>query len=173
MQLQQTKPLRKAQQPTPRLTFLPLLSEDAPAAAAWVTGGPANPQISGLVKFYPTPYGGALVEAEFFGLPNLSTPGSADYYALHIHEFGDCSDSFRHTGDHYNPASRPHPFHAGDLPPLLSNQSYAWTAFYDKRFSINDIIGRSVVLHTHRDDFTSQPSGDSGTKIGCGVIRAI
>ena len=53
----------------------------------------------------------------------------------------------------------------------MANQGYAWESFYDKRFRIADILNRSVVIHQHRDDFTSQPSGDSGIMIGCGVIR--
>lgn len=44
-------------------------------------------------------------------------------------------------------------------------------AFYDKRFKIEEILGRSVVIHAMPDDFKTQPSGDSGMKIGCGVIR--
>ena len=55
--------------------------------------------------------------------------------------------------------------------PLLGNQEYAWTACYDKRITIPEIIGRSVIRHAMPDDFTTQPSGASGTKIGCGVIR--
>lgn len=66
---------------------------------------------------------------------------------------------------------RPHPDHAGDLLPLMGNQGYAWSAFYDKRFTLDEIIGRSVIIHSGRDDFSSQPSGDSGTKIGCGTIK--
>lgn len=161
------------QQITPRLTFIQLLSANSPQAVAWVTGGPDYPQISGLAKFYDTPYGGTLVECEFFGLPNIAVQNSSAYYAMHIHESGDCSDSFMHTGEHYNPTARPHPSHAGDLLPLLSNQGYGWSAFYDKRFRVKDIIGRSAILHAHADDFTSQPSGNSGSKIACGVIRAV
>ena len=157
---------------TPRMTFVNVLEKNKPRAVAWVTGGGSNPQLSGLVKFYDTPYEGVLVEAEIFGLPNVSAEGSSDFYGMHIHEFGDCSDSFAKTGVHYNPADLPHPEHAGDLIPLLGNQGYAWTSFYDKRFSVDDIIGRSVIIHARRDDFTTQPSGDSGDKIGCGVIRA-
>lgn len=163
----------QTQQITPRLTFIHLLENNAPQAVAWVTGDSLNPQISGLVKFYDTPYGGTLVEAEIFNLPNIALQNSSAYYAMHIHEFGDCSDSFQHTGSHYNPTSMSHPSHAGDLPPLLSNQGYAWSAFYDKRFLIRDIIGRSVIIHALTDDFASQPSGNSGMKIACGVIRAV
>lgn len=156
---------------TPRMTFSDLLEDNEPAALAWVTGDNAAPRLSGLVKFYNTPYGGVLIEAEIFGLPDIGIPGSSDFYAMHIHENGDCSAGFTRTGDHYNPSGSPHPSHAGDMPPLLANQGYAWLAFYDKRFSVKDIIGRSVVIHSRRDDFTSQPSGDAGAKIGCGVIE--
>jgi len=158
-------------QPTPRLAFVQQLGDHRPQAMAWVRGGAAYPDISGLVKFYDTPYGGILVEAEVFGLPNVTTPGSSDFYGMHIHEHGDCSDNFTHVGGHYNPAGSPHPQHAGDLLPLLGNQGYAWSSFYDKRFQVRDILGRSVIIHAHRDDFTTQPSGDSGPMIACGEIR--
>ncbi len=156
---------------TPRISFTQLLRYEYPKATAWVRGNYQNPQLSGLVKFYQTPYDGVLVEAEFFGLPKSSEENSGNFFAMHIHEFGDCSDNFTRTGDHFNPTAKPHPFHAGDLLPLLGNQGYAWTAFYDKRFTIDDIIGKSVVIHEGRDDFSSQPSGNAGNKIACGEIR--
>ncbi|HBA67969.1 MAG TPA: superoxide dismutase family protein [Lachnospiraceae bacterium] len=157
---------------TPRLTFVRILEKNCPAAVAWVTGKGAYSELSGLVKFYRTPYDGVLVEAEIFGLPNIATQGSSDFYAMHIHENGDCSGSFEKTGGHFNPSDSFHPAHAGDMVPLLGNQGYAWTVFYDKRFTIDDIIGKSVIIHSGRDDFTTQPAGDSGEKIGCGVIRS-
>lgn len=155
---------------TPRLTFIHLLDRDRPQAVAWVKGSEAYPELSGLVKFFTTPYGGVLVEAEIFGLPNAGTEASSDFYAFHIHEEGDCSDNFAKTGGHYNPTDKPHPGHAGDMIPLMGNQGYAWMSFYDKRFTVPEIVGRSVVIHSRRDDFISQPSGDAGEKIGCGVI---
>ncbi|MBQ7840124.1 MAG: superoxide dismutase family protein [Lachnospiraceae bacterium] len=156
---------------TPRTTFNQILENNKPAATAWVTGNSANPQLSGLVKFFDTPYGGILVEAEIFGLPDVSEVGSSNFYAMHIHENGDCSQNFIHTGNHYNPTDQLHPQHVGDMPPLLANQGYAWLSFYDKRFQLKDVIGRSVIIHAHPDDFMTQPSGNSGDKIGCGVIR--
>ncbi len=158
-------------QMTPRISFTQLLRYEYPQAVAWIRGNSENPQLSGLVKFYQTPYGGVLVEAEVFGLPNITDENSSDFYAMHIHEFGNCSNNFSQTGNHYNPSMQLHPSHAGDLPPILGNQGYGWISFYDKRFTVNDIIGKSVVIHSNRDDFTSQPAGDSGTKIGCGEIR--
>lgn len=159
------------QQTTPGSVFSYILSHHTPDALAWVHGKSADPAISGLVKFYETPQGGILVEAEFFNLPEANAPDSSPYYAMHIHENGDCSDNFSKTGEHYRLPGQEHPFHLGDLPPLLSNQGYAWTAFYDKRFNLQDILNRSLVIHSGADDFHSQPSGDSGRKIACGVIK--
>lgn len=159
------------QEPTPRIVFADLVEDNKPQAMAWVRGGALAPQLSGLVKFYETPYGGVLVEAEVFGLPDIMISGSTNFYGMHIHQNGDCSNDFQNTGEHYNPSGGLHPNHAGDLLPLFSNQGYAWMAFYDKRFSIPEILGRSVVIHQQADDFTTQPSGNSGAKIGCGVIR--
>jgi len=156
---------------TPGASFRYVLSNQNPEAMAWVRGGTAFPGISGLVKFYRTMQGGVLVEAEFFNLPNISIPGSSSFYAMHIHENGDCSGNFSRTGGHYGAPGSLHPNHAGDMPPLMANQGYAWTAFYDKRFSIEDILGRSVVIHQGPDDFRTQPAGASGSMIACGQIR--
>ena len=160
-------------QMTPGISFSELLSRKRPDAAAWITGNVQNPRLSGLVKFYRTDYGGVLVEAEIFGLPNIEKAKAGSFYAMHIHQFGDCSGDFSKTGEHYNPENNLHPSHAGDLLPLFGNQGYAWSAFYDKRFTINEIIGKSVIIHSDPDDFTTQPSGNAGTKIGCGEIRRI
>ncbi len=161
------------QNPTPRDIFTNILRTYNPSALAWVQGSPAAPSLSGLVRFYDTPYGGVLIEAEIFGLPNIVSPGSSGFYAMHIHDYGDCSNHFMNTGGHFNPTNALHPDHAGDLLPLLSNQGYAWSSFYDKRFTIPQIIGKSLVIHLLADDFTSQPAGNSGEKIGCGVIRMV
>ena len=136
---------------TPGMIFTDTLRNGKPEALAWIRGNAQNPQLSGVVKFYTTPYSGVLVEAEIFGLPNIATQFSSDFYAMHIHEKGDCTMPFDRTGGHYNPANEPHPDHAGDMIP--------------------EILGRSVIIHRLPDDFKSQPSGDAGEKIGCGVIR--
>ena len=69
---------------TPADIFADLLRFRAPAAIAWVRGGDAAPNLSGLVKFYQTPYSGVLVEAEIFNLPNKQEPGSTDFLC-HAH----------------------------------------------------------------------------------------
>ena len=56
------------------------------------------------------------------------------------------------------------------MPPLLGANGYAFGAFVTDRFTISEIIGRSVILHAHPDDFTTQPAGGAGQKIACGEI---
>ncbi len=142
-----------------------------PDAVAWITGNDKYPDLNGLVKFYRTQNDGVLVEAELFNLPNVTKKGAVNVYALHIHEKGDCTKPFDQTGNHYSRTKADHPNHTGDLMPLLGNEGYAWMAFYDKRITIPEIIGRSIVVHAEPDDFTTQPSGNSGEKIGCGIIQ--
>ena len=79
-------------------------------------------------------------------------------------------DPFADAGAHYNPHNCRHPYHAGDMPPLFSNGGFAWMAFYTERFKTDEIIGRTVIIHDLSDDFTTQPSGNSGKKIACGEI---
>lgn len=140
----------------------------SPNAIAIIEGNASNPNLHGQVCFCKTMNGGVLITAELFGLPDSFN--KSNFYGMHIHEFGDCGQDFQRTGNHFNPENMPHPMHTGDLPALLSNQGYAWMSFFDRRFTIDDIIGKSIVIHNMQDDFTSQPSGNSGAKIGCGVI---
>lgn len=145
-----------------------ILSKHVPEAVAWVQGNEKNKRLSGIVSFYSTMRKGILISAEMFGLPDEEN--KTGFYGMHIHEYGNCKKDFSQTGNHYNPDKTMHPMHAGDLPPLLSNHGYAWMAFYDDRLSIREVIGRSIVIHRQRDNFSAQPSGDSGDKIACGVI---
>ncbi len=156
---------------TPEIIFTDILTYRKPEAVAWVNGNAQNPQLHGTVKFFSTPYTGVLVATEIFGLPDTDAPSKTSFYAMHIHESGNCTLPFDQTGGHYNPTDAPHPDHAGDMIPLMGNQGYAWLSFYDKRFAIPDIMGRSVIIHRMPDDFHTQPSGNSGDKIGCGIIR--
>jgi len=139
-----------------------------PDAVAYMQGGEEAPRLSGSIQFYQK-CGSVLVVANVAGLPQNSNTG---FFPLHIHGGGSCSgEGFPHTGGHYNPAGAPHPGHAGDLPPLLLCRGRAYLAVRTDRFSVQDIIGRSVVIHSGSDDFKSQPAGGSGTKIACGIIR--
>lgn len=150
--------------------FLQILENNLPQAVARIAGNGRYPKLSGLVRFYGTPFLGILIEAEISGLPTELPAGQTGFFAMHIHEFGDCTPPFDKTGMHFNPTGQPHPDHAGDLLPLPGNRGYAWYVYYNERLTIDEILGRSVIIHEHRDDFTSQPAGDAGEKIGCGRI---
>ena len=132
-----------------------------------IHGNSANPELFGKASFTRVPNGGVLVTVEVYGLPKENT-----FLGMHIHEFGDCTLPFDKTGTHYNPNNLEHPMHAGDLPSLLNNDGYAYEAFYTDRFQIEDILGKSLIIHSRRDDFMTRPSGDSGEKIACGVIHS-
>lgn len=137
-----------------------------PDAVAIIRGGDTDPAIHGQARFYQK-RGGVLIAVQVQGLPEES-----DFFALHIHEGGSCSGKgFSDTDGHYNPEKVPHPQHAGDLPPLLNCHGMAYLVSLTDRFSLPDIIGRTVVIHAGPDDFHTQPAGNSGEKIACGVIR--
>lgn len=120
--------------------------------------------ICGKVSFLPRGRG-TLVVADISGLPETET----NFFALHIHTDGDCPGS----SGHFNPGNTPHTRHAGDLPPLLSCGGKAWFAVMTQRFSLEDVVGRSVVIHGGPDDFKTRPAGDSDARLACGRICRI
>lgn len=139
-----------------------------PDAVACIRGGPKAPHLSGTVRFYQK-RGAVLVAVHVSGLPRES---ETVFFALHIHGGGSCSgEDFSETGGHYDPRNEAHPQHAGDLPPLLFCGGGAYLAVLTDRFSVADVLGRTVVIHSGADDFHTQPAGNAGTKIACGVIR--
>lgn len=86
---------------------------------------------------------------------------------------GNSNDEFADAKTHYNPQNCPHPYHAGDLPPLIENNGYSYMSVFINKFTVKDIIGKVVIIHEMPDDFTTQPSGNSGTKIACGEIKKV
>ena len=138
-----------------------------PDAVARIVGGEEAPQLFGCVRFYQE-NGCVLIMADVSGLPKTSETG---FFGFHIHQGSDCSGAgFSGTEGHYNPSGQAHPEHAGDLPPLLLCKGNAYLSVKTDRFSVNEAIGRTVVIHSDPDDFHSQPAGNAGKKIACGVI---
>lgn len=120
---------------------------------------------------------GVLVTVEIYGLPVQSKECGEGVFGFHIHEGAGCGgteqDPFSESKGHYNPSNCPHPYHAGDLPPLFSDNGYAYLSVMTGRFSVEEIIGKTVIIHDHPDDFTTQPAGNSGRKMACGVIERL
>lgn len=139
------------------------------SAKAVIKGDEEYARIRGEVLFRRVK-DSVLITAKISGLPK----SESGFYGFHIHEGKSCEgDGFPKTKGHYNPKNQPHPSHAGDLPPLLSCKGSAYMQVKTDRFRICDIIGRTVIIHSDTDDFRTQPSGDAGEKIACGVIRAV
>lgn len=146
-----------------------------PTAIARIQGSDQYHSIRGEVLFYQLDQG-VYIKAYILGLPDTDSNGQpTKFHGFHIHEIGNCtsstsSDPFPGTGDHFNPNNNDHPFHAGDLPPILSANGIGVLSVFTNSFRVIDIIERSIVIHEGPDDFTSQPAGMSGAKIACGVI---
>lgn len=146
---------------------------------ASVTLAPASGSlVSGRLSLRPMGDGVHLT-GEIGGLTRNST------HAIHIHEKGDCSAvDASSAGGHFNPTGQPHgkagtsAHHAGDMDNIVANASGVAMVNAHARGVVlggnagNDAIGRAVVVHAQRDDYASQPAGDAGARVACGVIRA-
>jgi Cu-Zn family superoxide dismutase len=130
-------------------------------------------QVMGTVTFTKTD-GGVQVVADVTGLP----PGK---HGFHIHEFGDCSaPDATSAGGHFNPTNDPHAGHdaakrhEGDLGNIEANSSgKAHLELTDKMMTMSgdkSIIGRGLIVHEKADDLTTQPTGNAGGRVACGVI---
>lgn len=138
-------------------------------AFAIIQGGREYPNLTGAVRFIQRA-SGVIIEAEITGLPRTES----GFFAFHIHEGGSCAgDGFPESGGHFNPGSTMHPNHAGDLPPLLADHGRAYMKVFTDRFRLEEIIGKTVIIHGSPDDFTTQPSGNAGIKIACGVVQRV
>ena len=138
-----------------------------PQAIAFINGVNTKHSIRGIIKFFQRA-NCVLVVADICGLPQTDT----NFFGFHIHEGDNCDGvDFSGSKGHYNPDNTPHPKHSGDMPPLMLCGNIAHSSFLTDRFNVRDIIGRTVVIHDMPDDFTSQPAGNSGQKIACGIIK--
>ncbi len=102
-------------------------------------------------------------------------------HGFHVHEFGDCSDpKAESAGSHFNPDKHQHGApdaadrHAGDLGNLEADASgkarLEWTDKVMKLAGKNSIVGYAVIVHEKADDLKTQPTGDAGGRLACGVI---
>lgn len=159
-----------------KLDLLWHIFSDVPDATAMIRGSEKYPLLKGVAQLYQQPHG-VLVVVEVMGLPTTMNKCKGGIHAVHIHEGGNCSgnetDPFADVGMHYNPDQCPHPFHADDLPPIFENEGYGLSVFYTNRFMVNEVIGKTIIVHENIDDFRTQPSGNAGEKIACGEISPV
>ena len=145
-------------------------------AKADVKGVKSYPKIKGIVTFKETKYG-ILLTAKINGLPTSKNNCTGNFFGFHIHEGTSCTgnlnDEFANVKSHLNTTNCLHPFHLGDLPPLIENNGYSYMSVLINKFKLSDIIGKVIIIHNSPDDLKSQPSGNSGTKIACGKIEKI
>jgi Cu-Zn family superoxide dismutase len=119
---------------------------------------------------------GTVVHARLTDLP----PGA---HALHVHETGKCeAPAFTSAGGHYNPSDQAHGFfaddgyHAGDLPNFhVPDSGTVEIEFFSEQLKLDDNVfdsdGSSVVIHAGMDDYRTDPAGDAGGRVACGVIE--
>jgi superoxide dismutase, Cu-Zn family len=111
------------------------------------------------------------------------TPGP---HAIHLHEKGDCSDpEGKSAGGHWNPTNEAHgrwgdaAFHHGDIGNLVADASGSATLTFSTDLwtiggaAASDVIGRAVIVHEKVDDFQTQPTGNAGGRVACGVVKAV
>lgn len=141
-----------------------------PDAIAELHGAGQYKAMGGRVFFYQAD-DGTVVIASIQGLPRTKS----GIFAMHIHNGESCTGSeenpFADADGHYNPEGAPHPEHRGDLPPLFDNQGKAWSAVFTDRFTVQEVLGKTVIIHLSPDNFTTQPSGAAGEMIACGRIE--
>lgn len=147
-------------------------------AVAYIRGGPLAPAIRGVVRLVGVD-GGTEICIEVDGLPPYRPANGRQNpigpHGFHIHEVGRCevgdpNDPFLAAGGHWNPDNQPHGNHAGDLPVLFSNDGYAKMCFFTNRFRVSQVIGRAIIIHQNPDDYRSQPAGNAGKRLACGII---
>jgi Cu-Zn family superoxide dismutase len=155
----------------------PALAQGEMATASASLVGPDGAEL-GTATFTDTP-AGVLIEAELTGLP----PGE---HGFHLHETGACEAPFESAGGHYNPSNAEHGFnvtggpHAGDMPNIHVPDSGSLTIEVLNTYvtlqdgaasTLFDEDGTALMIHSGADDYESQPSGEAGDRIACGVVE--
>lgn len=145
-----------------------MLQNRIPDAVARLLGGTDAPELIGIVRFFQR-RDGVLLEVQAEGLPESAT----GFYGFHIHKGTSCAGADFAASGHFNPGKAQHPDHAGDLPPLLGDGGKAYMQVLTGRFRVEEVLGKAVILHADPDDFHTQPTGNAGPKIACGIIHPV
>lgn len=154
-------------------------SKEEKQVAGATLNSTASSAAIGTAKFYSAADGKIKMDLE------LNFPEKADStVAVHFHEHGDCGNMGENTHGHWNPTNEAHgkwdsdAYHSGDIGNIkLDGKGHATLSVTTDRWSISpdvpsNIIGRGIIVHGGTDDYKTQPTGNSGPRVGCGVIEA-
>ncbi len=161
----------------------PMMTDTTPApmvnhAEAILSGTHADTTVEGTIKFDMDPDGKVKMTLDI----TVSVMAGKSV-AVHIHEHGDCGDMAKMAHGHWNPTDAQHgkwgsaSFHAGDIGNIklnakgkgtMSLTTDLWTLGGEPR---KNLLGRSIIVHGGMDDYKTQPAGNAGSRIGCGVIK--
>jgi len=154
------------------------LTSAASAQSGKATLKDAGGKEVGSAQLSQTPHG-VLVQLTLKGIP-------AGDHAFHIHQAGKCEPPFTTAGGHFNPGSKKHGVmaadgpHAGDMPNLhvpadgnlaVEVVNAAVTLDKDKPNSLYKPEGTALIIHAGKDDYKTDPTGDAGGRIACGVVE--
>lgn len=150
------------------------IEQERAALIAVLCGSEDYPEARGFIHAYWLP-NEVYLQMEFSGLPPQKVLG------LHIHDGVACGSGggsvpFKEAGGHFSLCSdgmwcSRHPYHAGDLPPIFSDEhGNAFSQVFIDRTHVREVSGKPIVLHEMTDDFMSQPAGNSGARIACGML---
>jgi len=143
--------------------------------AAIATLAPTSGQTAaGTVRLTQLADGSVDVHVDLTGVP-------AGVHGFHIHDKGDCGDNGNAAGGHFNPAATQHgapavpPHHAGDFGNVTANDAGEVHEHFNTRSVTveagpNSAVGHAVILHANPDDLKTQPTGNAGARIACGVV---
>jgi Cu-Zn family superoxide dismutase len=147
-------------------------------AEAALSGTYPDTTVSGLVKFDAAADGKVKMELE------ITVPLKANKsVAVHLHEHGDCGDTGKMAHGHWNPTNAQHgkwgegSFHLGDIGNVKLDSKGKGKITLDTNLwtlggpAASNILGKAVIVHGGVDDFKTQPTGNAGTRVGCGVIK--
>lgn len=140
---------------------------------AWAEMYDASGEYVGWATFFEDGRGRLHVKVNAYGL-------STGMHGIHIHNVGQCAPTFAAAGSHHNPLGATHGSHAGDLPNLVVNDAgkgrlrakTASATLTAGPLSVFDANGSALVIHADPDDGVTDPTGNSGARIACGVIQA-